>query len=367
MSLLPATRAGTAPTARRALLALVILIGSSAMATPADAQEVPEAVEYCMACHSDDTFTIELDDGSELGLYVDTDRYMGSVHGDELVCTDCHEGYDSDDEHPSGATFANRRQYVLSHYETCKQCHFDTYTRTLESIHSDYLKAGLEEAPVCTDCHGAHDVTDPHAKEPMMSHSCATCHERIYRTYADSVHGQALVDEGIDDVPACADCHTAHSIVDPRTAGFHLRSPEICIGCHGDAELMAKYDISPLVATTYLKDFHGVTATLADPAAVEERQLVVTCIDCHGVHNIQSPELVGEGAMKVRVREACANCHEGAAQDFPEAWLSHYQPSLSHAPLVWLVRLFYRIFIPFVIGGLALQVMLHLLRVTARK
>jgi len=71
--------------------------------------------------------------------------------------------------------------------------------------------------------------------------------------------------------------------------------------------------------------------------------------------------------MKVRVREACANCHEGAAQDFPEAWLSHYQPSLSHAPLVWLVRLFYRIFIPFVIGGLALQVMLHLLRVTARK
>lgn len=367
MSLLPATRAGTAPTARRALLALVTLLGLGALATPVGAQEVPEAVEYCMACHSDDTFTMELDDGSELGLYVDPDSYMVSVHGNELVCTDCHEGYDSDDQHPSGATFPDRRQYVLSHYETCKQCHFDTYTRTLESIHSDYLKAGLEEAPVCTDCHGAHDVTDPHAKEAMMSHSCATCHEGIYRTYADSVHGQALVDEGIDTVPTCADCHTAHSIEDPTTVGFRLRSPEICIACHGDTELMARYDISPLVATTYLTDFHGVTATLADPDEVEERQLVVTCIDCHGVHDIQSPALIGEGAMKERVHQACANCHAGAAQDFPEAWLSHYQPSLSHAPLVWLVRLFYRIFIPFVIGGLALQVLLHLYRVTARK
>ncbi|MGD2115987.1 MAG: cytochrome c3 family protein, partial [Acidobacteriota bacterium] len=116
-----------------------------------------------------------------------------------------------------------------------------------------------------------------------------------------------------------------------------------------------------------LTDFHGVTATLADPAEVEERQLVVTCIDCHGVHDIQSPAMIGEGAMKTKVRETCQGCHEGAATDFPDAWLSHYQPSLSHAPLVWLVDLFYKIFIPFVIGGLALQVGLHLVRVTVRK
>lgn len=353
------------------VLGLLGPVTAPALAQDAPSQdtppEVPEAVEYCLMCHGDDTFSMELDDGTEMSLYVRPDAFMTSVHGDELVCTDCHEGYDSDEEHPSGATFADRRQYVLSHYDTCKQCHFDTYTRTLESIHYQYLKEGFDEMPVCTDCHGAHDITDPHAKQVMMSRSCATCHDDVYRTYSESVHGRALVEEGNQDVPACADCHTAHSIVDPTTAGFHLRSPEICIGCHGDAKLMSRYDISPQVATTYLSDFHGVTATLADPSQVEERQLVVTCIDCHGVHDIQSPEVVGEGEMKARVRQTCEGCHQGAAQDFPDAWLSHYEPSLSHAPLVWLVGLFYKIFIPFVTVGLLLQVTLHLIRATARR
>jgi len=166
---------GSAPVALLALLMLGVLGAAAVPARSQDsAPEVPEAVEYCLMCHGDDTFTMELDDGTEMSLYVPSDAFMTSVHGDELVCTDCHEGYDSEDEHPSGASFSDRRQYVLSHYDTCKQCHFDTYTRTLESIHYEYLKEGFDEMPVCTDCHGAHDITDPHAKQAMMSRSCAT-------------------------------------------------------------------------------------------------------------------------------------------------------------------------------------------------
>jgi predicted CXXCH cytochrome family protein len=256
---------------------------------------------------------------------------------------------------------------VLSSYEVCKQCHFDTYTRTLESIHYEYLKAGLEEVPVCSDCHGAHDVADPHEKRAMVSRSCASCHDRVYQVYAQSVHGKALVGEGNQDVPGCADCHTAHSIADPSSAAFHIRSPEVCIRCHGDEELMAPYEIPTDVAATYLADFHGVTATLADPAKVEERQLVVTCVDCHGEHGIVSPALMTEGEMKAQVARVCADCHEGAAQDFPAAWLSHYRPSLTHAPLVYLVELFYKVLIPFMVLGLALQVGLHLYRVAVRR
>ena len=366
MSLLDVDRSGPIAAAIALLAAL-----SAAVAAPGPAaaqeEEMPEAVEYCMACHSDEGFTMELEDGSELDLSVDPETYLRSVHGGELVCTDCHQGYDDMDEHPSGATFASRRQYALTHYETCKQCHFDTYTRTVESIHFEYLEAGFEDMPVCTDCHGAHDVVDPHRKEAMMSRSCAECHAGVYETYAHSVHGEALVEQGNEDVPGCADCHTAHSIADPTTVAFRLRSPEICIECHGDERMMAEYDIPTDVATTYLTDFHGVTAALADPSEIEERQLVVTCIDCHGVHDIASPAVVGEAAMKSRVRESCASCHEDAGTDFPDAWLSHYRPSLRHHPLVWLVSLFYKIFIPFVIGGLALQVGLHLYRVASSR
>jgi Zn-finger protein len=373
MPLLSTTR-GAAPATGLGPLALTLalaLVLAAALGAPAPAQEVPqevpESVDYCMACHSDETLELPFEDGDVMSLYVELEGFLQSMHGAELVCTDCHEGYDSDEQHPSGATFAGRRQYVLSHGDACKQCHFDTYTRTLESIHHEYREEGFDMVPVCTDCHGAHAVANPHEKGAMISRSCATCHDDVYRTYAGSVHGRALVEEGLEDVPSCADCHTAHSIEAASTVAFRLHSPEICVDCHGDPERMAAHGLSTWVATSYLSDFHGVTAALADPDTVDERQLVVTCVDCHGVHDIRSPEAVGREAMVARVQDTCQGCHEGAAQDFPAAWLSHYEPSLRHAPLVWAVELFYKIFIPFVTLGLALQVGLHLIRATARR
>jgi predicted CXXCH cytochrome family protein len=348
-----------------AFVAALCLAGF-APAPPLAAQELSEAVEYCLLCHADGGLTLELEDGDEMSLDVEPEALAASVHGRELVCTDCHEDYDDDDAHPSGASFESRRAYVLRSYEVCRTCHFETYTRTLESIHFTLLAAGREEAPVCTDCHGAHSIADPHRKEAMMSRSCGSCHDAVLDQYVQSVHGSA-VREGVEGVPSCTDCHTAHSIADARTAGFHITSPQICIACHGDAEKMAPYGLSTDVVTSYLADFHGVTATLADPDEVEERHLVVTCVDCHGVHEIASPALIGGERMKARVEAVCADCHQEASKDFPAAWLSHYRPSLRHAPLVYLVDLFYKIFIPFVVLGLTLQIGLHLYRIAVRR
>jgi hypothetical protein len=78
-----------------------------------------------------------------------------------------------------------------------------------------------------------------------------------------------------------------------------------------------------------------------------------------------SPRAVGAEAMKASVARACEKCHTGASVAFPAAWLSHYEPSLQHAPLVFLVNLFYKIFIPFVVIGLVLHVVLDLYRVSS--
>jgi hypothetical protein len=306
-----------------------------------------------------------LDDGNEMSLHVDPDAFAESVHGSELVCTDCHRNYARD--HPTGATFPNRRAYALEAYETCKECHFDTYTRTLEGVHFELLRQGMLEAPVCTDCHGVHDIFDPREKHAMMSRSCGSCHGEIYQQYAASVHARGLHDDPLQQSPGCADCHTAHDIADPTTPGFHIASPELCIRCHGEEERMRRFGLTTRAATTYLADFHGVTASLADPDRVEERHLVVTCGDCHGVHDVASPDDIPAEAMKERVAQVCADCHEGAAADFPAAWLSHYRPSLRHAPLVFLVDVFYKILIPFMVVGLGLQVLLHLYRASVRR
>jgi len=338
-----------------------LLLTLAAASGAAAAAELPESISYCLDCHSDQEFTLELDDGSEMSLFTDARQFSGSVHGSELVCTDCHARYDED--HPVDATFPSKREYVIGSYEVCKQCHFDTYTRTLESVHYEYLKEGFEDVPVCTDCHGAHDIQNPGEKQAMLSKSCGHCHVDVYEQYSASVHGKALVEDGNPDMPACADCHTHHDIEHPDTARFRLSTPESCVRCHGDTELMAKYGISSDVATTYLTDFHGVTASLAGESEIEPRQLVATCISCHGVHDIASPDAIGSEKMKATVAAACTNCHQDASVDFPAAWLSHYRPSLRHAPLVFLVGVFYKILIPFIVLGLALQVFLHLYRI----
>lgn len=335
----------------------------SAHPVPVDTVSVDSVSERnsdCFACHDDASMTMTLEDGTELPIAVSPATFATSVHARELVCLDCHEGKDGD--HPSGATFASRRAFVRASYEACKKCHFETYTRTLESVHFDLVQKGDPNAPVCTDCHGAHDTPNPRSKQAMLSRSCAGCHQPIYEKYALSVHGKALVGEGNQDVPACADCHTSHTVADPKSASFHLSSPETCIRCHGDAALMAKYDLSADVATTFLRDFHGATAALGAGRSVQERQLTVTCVDCHGHHEMVSPKERGPDAMKATVAASCKRCHTEASPDFPAAWLSHYRPSLQHAPLVFLVDLLYKVMIPFIALGLALQVALHLYR-----
>jgi nitrate/TMAO reductase-like tetraheme cytochrome c subunit len=358
------TRPATLRTLAARAAALLLLL--SAWGFAARAEELSEAVTACLDCHADDTLTMAFDDGDEISLFVDATGFAQSVHGSRLVCTDCHEGYDNG-EHPSGATFASEQAYRDLAADTCKRCHFETYTRTLESVHFELRKEGSSLAPSCTDCHGTHDTPNPHAKSDMMSRSCGSCHADVYDVYATSVHGKALARNGDSASPACADCHTAHAIADPSTNRFHVSTPAICIECHGNETTMAPYGLSTDVATTYLADFHGVTASLAPERELDKREVVVTCVDCHGVHDIATLGGVAEAQMKEKVKAVCADCHQGAAQDFPDAWLSHFQPSLSHAPLVYLVEIGYKLLIPFMIGGLALQVLLHLYRLAGRR
>lgn len=334
--------------------------------TPAPAQssaQLAEAAAACLVCHEDQAMQMTFTDGSTMSLFIDLKHFDGSVHASQLTCTDCHAKYDED--HPMGQTFENRRAYAVNSYETCKKCHFDTYTRTLESVHYEYLKAGVDSAPICTDCHGAHNIVNPHEKRAMVSRSCATCHADVNDRYAKSVHGRALVEDGNQDVPGCADCHTSHQVQQPGTTRFRLASPETCIRCHGNEPLMANYGISTTVAQTYLKDFHGVTASLSRNLSDDKQQIVVTCNDCHGIHDIALPRLKGAEAMKATVQQACSSCHQDAAPTFPAAWLSHYPPSASNAPLVWAVESFYRFFIPFAVIGLILNLGLHVYRMSA--
>ena len=71
--------------------------------------------------------------------------------------------------------------------------------------------------------------------------------------------------------------------------------------------------------------------------------------------------------MKENLLAVCQRCHEEAPASFPDAWLSHYEPSLAVAPLVFLIKVAYWFFIPFVILGLSIQIFMHLVLFPRRK
>jgi hypothetical protein len=143
---------------------------------------------------------------------------------------------------------------------------------------------------------------------------------------------------------------------------------DMCGRCHADATLMGKYGLSTAVLKTYLSDFHGKTASLRQhQGRPTSGPVVARCVDCHGVHDIQKADSPESPVIKANLATTCQKCHEGAGANFPDAWLSHYEPSLHRAPLVYGVKLAYAVIIPFMIGGLGLQILLHLWRLMVNR
>jgi predicted CXXCH cytochrome family protein len=259
----------------------------------------------------------------------------------------------------------------------CSRCHLSQYEDALDSVHGAALQAGNRNAAVCTDCHTAHAVQDwvndetgetlPEARI-LIPQTCAQCHNEIYQSYVTSVHGEALTEENNPDVPTCIDCHGVHNIEDPTTTEFRLASPQLCAGCHTDPERMAKYGISTDVLDTYVADFHGTTVTIFEKQSPDQETNKPVCYDCHGVHDIRRADDPEKGLqVKENMLAACQRCHPDASENFPTAWLSHYIPSPEIYPLVYYVDLFYKFFIPTVLGGMGILVVLDASRMVINR
>ena len=317
--------------------------------------------KYCLGCHAYG-MSISFADGTSRQKPVDPALMKVSAHKN-LSCSDCHFGFSSE-EHPR-RRFRNEREFSLASAEVCKRCHFDKYTKRMESIHYSLLSQGRLDAPTCTDCHDGHATTYVSEARVSSASKCNRCHQDIFVIYASSVHGSALINEENTDVPTCISCHGPHSIKDPASMEFHEGIPEMCSNCHSDKEVMAKYGLSTDVVKTYLSDFHGVTLGLYRQEATsgfEPPRPIAVCTDCHGTHDISGtsgPEAV---VLKKNLVQRCRMCHESATENFPDTWLSHYGPTLKNAPLVFFITWVYKILMPLMVAGLVLQVLLHIWR-----
>jgi len=325
-----------------------------------------ETERYCLSCHSNPNLYMTLPSGEALLLYVSGETLAGSIHSPlGIECEACHTEIKAY-PHPE-QPYETLREFSRAYALSCKKCHSVNFEKTQDSIHAQAAEQGHLNAPVCTDCHGAHDVHPPDMPRSKISETCGNCHAAILNEYAQSIHGKALSEENNADVPVCTDCHGVHNIQDPRTDQFRVNTPELCAGCHANAALMQKYNLRADVYDLYKLSWHGV-----DVSVYKARWLTIwhdsaVCTDCHGIHNIRKTDDPASSVNPNNLLATCQKCHPGVSQNWTGAWTGHYEVSLERTPFVYYTKIFYSQFTPVVLWISGFYVALQILHATIER
>jgi len=217
--------------------------------------------ENCMECHGDQDLTTERD-GKEINLFVDYDTFKGTIHAEE-GCVSCHEEADvkDGDEHPTS----------------------------------------------------------------MSSVKCGNCHEEIFETYTNSMHGKAQMVGGDMLTPKCYHCHSKHAILPPsneKSTTYPLNIPTTCGACHNEGSKIIKDRSMGQrdIVKNYSMSIHG--------RGLYKVGLIVTatCSSCHGSHDIQKADNPKSSVNRNNINETCNRCHVGIVNKFK---LSVHSPTVT--------------------------------------
>jgi len=280
---------------RALILTWLLFVAGTVTALPAHAVSGDD----CMACHED--LEVELDDGSVRSLTVDQSAFAASAHGQAgLDCTDCHSDVD-EIPHPDALEKVD-----------CGLCHDDVVETYEKSVHGKAHEGGDYDAAECSSCHGTHDIlpsSDPRSRvnHHNLAETCIQCHEdqalieehklpsgEKIQSYVFSVHGQSNIGDLESKAATCNNCHGWHDIKatqNPESRVNRRNVAKVCGQCHED------------VLDVYYNSVHGRLAKEGNPD-------VSVCTDCHGEHQIRSPQDRESLVSKFHIAETCARCHE---------------------------------------------------------
>jgi hypothetical protein len=314
--------------------------------------------EQCLICHQKPGFKKILESGRVISLYIDPADLETSSHAGRL-CTDCHADIT---EIPHRGVI-QKVNCSRCHYEgnVAGAPQLNVNDQYLDSVHGKQLQDGNERAPVCQDCHGTHDIRshlDPEAAVYRLNipDICARCHLSVYNQFQVSVHGR-VVREGNPDAPVCTDCHGEHDIQsthDPENPNNEADIGGSCPKCHASVGLMNKYGIPTTQVDTYRDSFHGIAMQYGS-------RTVANCASCHGVHNIL-PSGDPESTIHIdNIPATCGKCHPGANINFARGKI-HIEPSDPEAGVVYYVSMFFKWLTITVMIGLLIHIALDLYR-----
>jgi cytochrome b subunit of formate dehydrogenase len=224
-----------------------------------------------------------------------------------------------------------------------------------KSVHGSALNGGNPKAANCVDCHTSHRVKksiDPTSTIYKLNipFTCSKCHPKISDTYQQSIHGVAVKD-GNFDAPVCTDCHGEHNILkhtNPNSpVSYENVSKDVCSPCHSSVKLNTKFGIEPDRYATYSDSYHGMALR---GGSVE----VANCVSCHGAHNIKPSTDPTSTVSKANLIKTCGKCHPGANVNFTVGKI-HVDVEKKDEPILGLIASIYMGLIISVVGFMFLH------------
>ncbi len=334
-------------------------------APPAERKAFAE--EACARCHKD----------AEA-------MFRTSAHGAALAggvagapsCIDCHDSHAV--LSPSDSSAMTSRRNIAA---TCLKCHLDdpevrakvgpsaAFIASYEnSVHARAVKSGSEEAAVCIDCHGSHDLkkgTDPASRvsRKNVAATCGGCHLDVFDQYKTSIHGTALA-AGVEGAATCTDCHGEHNILSTKDENSPVAarnvSTQVCSPCHASVKLTQKYGLASDRFQTFSDSYHG----LASKAGAVE---VANCASCHGIHDIKPSSDSTSRINKANLARTCGKCHPGANENFTKGSVHVIATARSSDDILYLVSTSYIVLIAVIIGGMLFHNLLDFLKKSRNK
>ncbi len=293
----------------------------------------------CNKCHDDEDEKIwEYDDGTIKEIYIDPEKFEGSVHGKQN-CVGCHTNVElSKGEH----------EEKLSVTVGCVKCHKEKWEEQKDKpdpehkrlkvvmeqvesyMHSVHARPNIDDQSrtnaTCHDCHDAHNIGTL-GSEQRSEHRlnnpevCGSCHEKEKEAYLTSIHGKEITENKNSDAAVCSDCHTTHNIESPEQDSMKLTITKNCGSCHEES------------LKTYLSSYHGQVNRLGYTHTAK-------CYDCHGGHELKEIDDPTSTVHLDNRLETCQQCHE----DAPEGFLSFHAhgnaDDFERYPGIWITAKF---------------------------
>jgi len=235
------------------------------------------------------------------------------------------------------------------------------------SVHGAALDNGNSAAANCVDCHGSHEMakgSNPHSRVNKMNipSTCGRCHTSIESQYRQSVHGIAIA-KGNSDAPVCTNCHGEHNILarnNPKSpvAPGNI-SAQVCSPCHSSVRLTAKYGIQSDRFQTFSDSYHGLAIQAGSVA-------VANCASCHGAHDIKPSSDPTSSINEANLAKTCGKCHAGANERFTEGKV-HLTMTPKQEPVLYWVATSYIFLIIVVIGGMLVHNLLDFVKKSKRR